>query len=171
MSNNHFPTATELGEFCKPEAYLQGMLNECLLDGGRPFTGCQFAYFINEHRMCKHPSLLQFAVHTTKPVSEKNPPIAKSGLNEANKEVPLVASEPSRISPRIILKEKYPQLLFRIEQMWGSIELHQYFMHSNRQGFPPDVLHALDEIDSKHRSVLKAKGKIDEDSQGAHSGT
>jgi hypothetical protein len=167
MSNNRIPTATELGEFCRPEAYLLGMLNECLLEGGRPFLGCEYAYFANENRLCKHPSLLRFAAPKAKPAFENSNPKTESGLNEANKQVP-AASIPSKISPRNILKEKYPQLLLRIEQMWGSIELHEYFMHSNRQGFPPDVLFALDEIESKHRSVMQAKGKIAGDGQGVH---
>ena len=54
--------------------------------------------------------------------------------------------------------------------MWGSLELHEYFKHANRKGFPPDVLLALDELDSKHRAMLKASGKIDEDSQDKYPG-
>ena len=74
-----------------------------------------------------------------------------------------------KIPPRVVLREKYPKILERIEILWGSIELHNYLEHtlttdrSNRQGFPLDVLKALGEIHLEHRAALRAKGVLKED--------
>jgi hypothetical protein len=76
---------------------------------------------------------------------------------------------PPKIPPRHILKEKFPRILERIELLWGSKELHNYFEHtlftdrSNRQGFPEDVMVALGELHNEHFKLLKLKKVLSED--------
>ena len=159
MSKEKPPTEKELGSACRPVVYLQGLLNDCRLENDQPFTGCPFAHHVGSNRFCKHPLLLATGAQESAPKATKT--AASTGSNSHFGMKPAVP--PSKTPPRLVLQEKYPQLLERIELMWGSIELHEYFKHSNRNGFPPDVLLALDEIDSKHRAILKANGKLDED--------
>jgi len=79
-----------------------------------------------------------------------------------------------KIPPRVILQEKYPKILERIEILWGSIELHNYLEHtlttdrSNRQGFPLDVIQALGEIHLEHRAALREKSVLKEDLWEVH---
>ena len=74
-----------------------------------------------------------------------------------------------KIPPRIIIGEKYPKILARIEILWCSLELQKYLEEtlftdrSNRQGFPIDVMKALGEIHAEHTRVLKEKKLISED--------
>jgi hypothetical protein len=93
-------------------------------------------------------------------------------LREAKKE----ASPPPapKIPPRVILRHKFPQILHRIEMIWGSIELHNYLEktltteRTNRQGFPRDVIQALNEIHMEHKAMLKANGVLKDDLWDTH---
>jgi hypothetical protein len=165
MSEEKPPTEKELGSSCRPEVYLHGLLNDCRLEGDKTFTGCPFAHYVGKNRFCKHPSLLYTSASPAGVKPEDNASVPDSKSNGVMKPVPPPASSPENASPRIILQKKCPQLLERIELMWGSLELHAYFKHSSRKGLPPDVLLALDEIDAQHRTLLKAKGKLLEDIQ------
>ncbi|MBU0688473.1 MAG: hypothetical protein KJ850_09050 [Gammaproteobacteria bacterium] len=85
---------------------------------------------------------------------------------EGKKEKP---PEPPKIPPRQLLAEKFPKILYRIEMLWGSLELHQYLEltlftdRSNREGFPYDVMQALGEVHIEHVKILKQKKVINED--------
>lgn len=85
---------------------------------------------------------------------------------DAKKEEP---APPPKIPPRQIIGEKFPKILARIELLWCSLELHNYFeqtlftVRANRQGFPRDVMQALSEIHHEHTRILKQKGMIKED--------
>ena len=73
------------------------------------------------------------------------------------------------IPPRQVIGERFPRILEKIELIWGSIELHDYFERtlfverSNRQGFPQDVMKALGEIHAEHSQLLKSRGLIKDD--------
>jgi hypothetical protein len=77
--------------------------------------------------------------------------------------------QPPKIPPRELLKEKFPNILNRIELLWCSLELHHYLEktlftdRSTRQGFPQDVMQALGEIHVEHTRILKQKKMIGED--------
>ncbi len=76
---------------------------------------------------------------------------------------------PPKIPPKILLKERFPRILERIEILWGTMELHKYFEQtlytdrSNRQGFPEDVMEALGELHNEHYLFLKKHKLISED--------
>jgi hypothetical protein len=86
----------------------------------------------------------------------------------------ITPAPPQRIPPRVILRKKFPQILHRIEMIWGSIELHNYLEktltteRTNRQGFPQDVIQAISEIHMEHRAVLKANGVLKDDLWDTH---
>lgn len=71
---------------------------------------------------------------------------------------------PKKIPPREILKEKFPRILNKIELLWGTVELHKYFQQTqfmdreSRQGFPPDVVDALGQINAEHEQLLLRSG-------------
>jgi hypothetical protein len=71
-----------------------------------------------------------------------------------------------KIPARQILKEKFPRILNKIEILWGTMELHQYFLDTqfidreSRQGFPPDVIEALGEINAEHEQLLMRNGLL-----------
>ncbi len=79
------------------------------------------------------------------------------------------AVKPPEIPPREVVKEKCPRVLYSIEMLWGTTELHQYLGktlftdRNNRQGFPPDVMSALMKIYAEHTQILKAKGLAHDD--------
>jgi hypothetical protein len=89
-------------------------------------------------------------------------------------EVPVVKAAPlppppPKIPPRVLLKDKFPRILERLELLWGTLELNKYFEQtlfterSDRQGFPLDVMQALGEIHNEHRQILKLKKMIVDD--------
>lgn len=71
-----------------------------------------------------------------------------------------------KVPPREVLKEKFPRILDKIELMWGTKDLHTYFEQTlytdrdKRQGFPPDVMEALGQINVEHRRLLMRNGII-----------
>jgi hypothetical protein len=74
--------------------------------------------------------------------------------------------EPPRIPPREVLKQKFPRILEKIELLWGTLELHRYFQQTQfmdrekRQGFPPDVIDALGQINNEHQDLLMRTGLL-----------
>jgi hypothetical protein len=80
------------------------------------------------------------------------------------KEVAPAVPPPPKIPPREILKEKFPRILSKINLLWGTIELHNYFQQTqfmdreDRQGFPPDVVDALGQINAEHEQLLLRSG-------------
>lgn len=71
-----------------------------------------------------------------------------------------------KVPPREILKENFPRILDRINLLWGSKGLHNYFEQTlfsdreKRQGFPPEVMAALAEIYNEHQQLLMRHGII-----------
>ncbi len=71
-----------------------------------------------------------------------------------------------KVPPRDILKDRFPRILDKINLLWGSKELHQYFQDTvfmdrdKRQGFPPEVMDALGQLHNEHQRVLMRKGLI-----------
>ena len=71
---------------------------------------------------------------------------------------------PPKIPPRDILKEKFPRILSKIDLLWGTMELHRYFQQTqfmdreSRQGFPPDVVDALGQLNNEHEKLLLRSG-------------
>jgi len=91
---------------------------------------------------------------------------------QLNFDAPVVKKEPDlpppppKIAPRDLLKQKFPRILDRINLLWGSVELHNYFRETlfnnreKRQGFPPDVMAALGQLNSEHQQLLARNGII-----------
>jgi hypothetical protein len=87
-------------------------------------------------------------------------------------EAPAIEAKPDRppappkTPPRDVLKVKFPRILDRINLLWGTLELHRYFEQTiftdrdKRQGFPPEVMHALGEIYHEHQHLLMSNGLI-----------
>lgn len=105
------------------------------------------------------------------PEQDNNSPInwnieLNFNLNEVKKEEPAPAP---KIPPRVVIGEKFPKILQRIEMLWCSLELHNYLEQtlftdrSNRQGFPKEVMQALGEIHVEHTRILKQKKMLGED--------
>ncbi len=73
-------------------------------------------------------------------------------------------TEPPKRPPREILQEKFPRILSKINLLWGTMELHHYFQQTqfmdreSRQGFPPDVVEALGQINAEHEQLLLRSG-------------
>ncbi len=71
---------------------------------------------------------------------------------------------PPKIPPREVLKEKFPRILNKINLLWGTLELHNYFQQTqfmdreSRQGFPPDVVEALGQLNVEHEQLLLRSG-------------
>lgn len=84
----------------------------------------------------------------------------------AKKEVAPVPPPPPKIPPREVLKEKFPRILDRVNLLWGTLDLHKYFKETlfndrdKRQGFPPDVMEALGQLNSEHQQLLARSGII-----------
>lgn len=81
---------------------------------------------------------------------------------------PASPSKP-HLPPREVLKQKFPRILDKIESLWGTLELHRYFEQTEfmdrekRQGFPDDVLEALNQLDYEHQALLMRKGLVQMD--------
>lgn len=76
---------------------------------------------------------------------------------------------PPKIPPRDLLREKFPRILNKIETLWGTFELHKYFKQTqfmdreSRQGFPPDVVDALGQLNAEHEKLLLKSGILKAD--------
>jgi hypothetical protein len=80
-----------------------------------------------------------------------------------------IAALPPKIPPRELLKEKFPRILNKINLLWGTIELHNYFQQTqfmdreSRAGFPPDVVDALGQLNAEHEQLLLRSGILSAD--------
>lgn len=98
----------------------------------------------------------------------------KSNLN-SDVCYPEQKKKPDPINPRLILSEQYPRIMKQIRSVWGSMELHKYFMRTlfsdrqDRKGFPPEVMSAIMQLHTEHMIVLRSKGyKINDDIWSLH---
>jgi len=85
------------------------------------------------------------------------------------KPAPAAPPPPPKKPAREVLQEKFPRIMDKIELLWGSLALHQYLQETlltdraNRQGFPPDVMEALGQINNEHQRALHNAGLLRQD--------
>lgn len=90
-------------------------------------------------------------------------------LPDKNKKAEVKPPPPPKIPPREVLREKFPRILNKIETLWGTFELHKYFKQTQfmdrdgRQGFPPDVVDALGQLNAEHERLLLKSGILKAD--------
>lgn len=93
---------------------------------------------------------------------------------ELNFDIPVAkkqeaAPPPPKADPRVVLKQKFPRILNKIESLWGTMELHRYFQQTQfmdrdgRQGFPPEVVDALGQLNAEHEKLLLTSGILKAD--------
>lgn len=68
--------------------------------------------------------------------------------------------------------ERFPRIIYKIEELWGSVRLDAYFSElllmdrPDRQGFPPEIVMELFELSSAYDRMKSKDGRKKEDVWG-----